>query len=144
LLGLVVGAPLIGATIGAIVEGAGTTVSVSAGIGNDFVKEVRGTTMMVPIASGKQRAGAGSELDRTYRGNVIKGKTGKRLRGRLLVQDSGATDTGLVMALWDNLADMQTYEPSVLYKEIMAQLPPLFVGEYKTYRCEAKYIDMVS
>jgi hypothetical protein len=44
------------------------------------------------------------------------------------------------MVLWDNLADMQTYEPSVLYKEIMAQLPPLFVGEYKTYRCEAKYI----
>jgi hypothetical protein len=52
----------------------------------------------------------------------------------LLVQDSGATDTGFGMGLWDNLADMQTYEQSVLYKEIMAQLPPLFVGEYKIRR----------
>ena len=41
LAGLVVGAPLIGATIG-VVGGAGTAVLASAGIGNDFVKEVQG------------------------------------------------------------------------------------------------------
>jgi uncharacterized membrane protein len=41
--GLVLGVPLTGATIGAMVGGAGTAVvSASAGIGDDFVKEVQG------------------------------------------------------------------------------------------------------
>jgi uncharacterized membrane protein len=42
LAGLVVGAPLTGATIGAMVGGAaGTAVSASAGIGDDFIREVQ-------------------------------------------------------------------------------------------------------
>jgi uncharacterized membrane protein len=41
LAGLVVGAPLTGATIGAMLGGAGTAVSASAGIGDDFVGEVK-------------------------------------------------------------------------------------------------------
>jgi uncharacterized membrane protein len=41
--GLVVGVPLVGATIGAVIGGAGTArVLVSAGIGGDFVSEVQG------------------------------------------------------------------------------------------------------
>ncbi len=100
--------------------------------------------MVIRITWGKLRAGAWSEFERTYRANVIKGKTVKGLRGRLLVQDSGDKDAGFAMSLWDNLADMQTYEESALYKEIMAPLQPFFVGEYKTYRCEVKYMDMVS
>ena len=28
--------------------------------------------------------------------------------------------------------------------ELMAPLQPFFVGEYKTYRCEVKYTDMVT
>jgi uncharacterized membrane protein len=41
LAGLAVGAPITGATVGAMVGGAGTAaVSASAGISNDFVKEV--------------------------------------------------------------------------------------------------------
>ena len=48
--GLVVGAPLTGATIGAMVGGAGTVaVLASAGIGDDFVKEVK--TLMKPGTS---------------------------------------------------------------------------------------------
>jgi hypothetical protein len=39
---------------------------------------------------------------------------------------------------------METYEQSELYKELMATFEPFFVGEYKTYRCEVKYTDMVS
>ncbi len=42
LAGLVLGAPLVGATIGAMVGGAGTAVSASVGIGDDFVSEVKG------------------------------------------------------------------------------------------------------
>ena len=51
LAGLVLGAPLTGATIGAMVGGAGTAVAVSAsvGIGDDFVREVKG--MMKPGTS---------------------------------------------------------------------------------------------
>ena len=42
LAGLVLGAPLSGATIGAMVGGAGVAVSASVGIGEDFVQEVEG------------------------------------------------------------------------------------------------------
>jgi uncharacterized membrane protein len=44
LAGLVVGAPIPGATIGAMIGGIGTTVAVSTsvGIGNDFITEVKG------------------------------------------------------------------------------------------------------
>ena len=42
LAGLVVGAPLTGATVGAMVGGAGTVaVLASVGIGDDFVREVK-------------------------------------------------------------------------------------------------------
>ncbi len=98
--------------------------------------------MVIRLTWGKLRAGAWSDFERTYRANVItKGKTVKGLRGRWLAQDSGDKDTGFAVSLWDNLPDMQAYEQSALYKEIMAPLQPFFVGEYKTYRCEVKYTD---
>ena len=40
LAGLVLGGPLVGATIGAVLGGVGTAVAASAGIGDDFVREV--------------------------------------------------------------------------------------------------------
>jgi hypothetical protein len=43
----------------------------------------------------------------------------------------------------NRLADMETYEQSELHKEFIALLQPFFAGEYKTYRCEVKYTDMV-
>lgn len=42
LAGLVLGAPLIGATIGAMVGGAGSVMSISVGIEDNFVREVEG------------------------------------------------------------------------------------------------------
>jgi uncharacterized membrane protein len=42
LAGLVLGVPLPGAAIGAMVGGAGTALSAGAGIGDDFVREVQG------------------------------------------------------------------------------------------------------
>ena len=100
--------------------------------------------MVIRITWGRLRAGAWSEFERTYRAKVIERKTVKGLRGRLLVQDSGDKHTGFAMSLWENLADMETYEHSELYEEFMATLQPFFVGEYKTYRCEVKHMDMVS
>src|SRR5438034_7265295 len=41
LAGLVLGAPLLGATIGAMVGGAGSAISASVVIGDDFVREVK-------------------------------------------------------------------------------------------------------
>ena len=99
--------------------------------------------MVIRITWGRLRAGTWNEFERTYRAN-IEGKTVKGLRGRLLVQDSGDKDTGFAMSLWDNLADMETYEQSAVFKEFSATLEPFFVGEYKTHRCEVKYTDMVS
>ena len=100
--------------------------------------------MIMRITWGRLRAGAWSEFERTYRAKVSEGKTIKGLRGRLLVQDSGDKDAGFAMSLWENLADMETYEQSELYQEVMAALQPFFVGEYKTYRCEVKHMDMAS
>jgi heme-degrading monooxygenase HmoA len=99
--------------------------------------------MVIRITWGRLRAGTWSEFERTYRANVIEGKTVKGLRGRMLVQDSGDGDTGFAMSLWENLADMETYEKSKLYKEFMAKLQPFFVDEYKTHRCDVKCMEMV-
>ena len=99
--------------------------------------------MVIRLTWGRLRAGAWSEFERTYRAKVIEGKTVKGLRGRLLVQDSGDKDAGFAMSLWENLADMETYEQSELYQEAMATLQPFFVGEYKTYRCNVKYTDIL-
>jgi heme-degrading monooxygenase HmoA len=99
--------------------------------------------MVIRVTWGKLRAGAWDEFERTYRANVIvKGRSIKGLRGRWLAQDSQDRDTGFAVSLWDNLADMQAYEESALYREIVAPLQPFFVGDYKTYRCEVKYTDM--
>jgi hypothetical protein len=100
--------------------------------------------MLIRITWGRLRPGTWSDFERTYRENVIDGKTVKGLRGRLLVQDSGDKDTGFAMSLSDNLADMESYEQSELFKEFTALLQPFVVGEYKTYRCEVKHTDIVS
>jgi heme-degrading monooxygenase HmoA len=100
--------------------------------------------MVIRITWGRLRAGSWSEFERTYRANVVDRKEVKGLRGRLLVQDSGEKDTGFAISLWDNVADMETYEQSAAFKETLATLEPFFVGEYKTHRCEVKYTDLVS
>ena len=100
--------------------------------------------MVIRITWGRLRAGAWNEFERAYRANVIDGKTVKGFRGRWLVQDSGDKDTGFAMSLWDDLADMETYEESPVSKEFLATLEPFFVGDYKTHRCEVKCTDMLS
>ena len=42
LAGLVLGAPLAGAAVGAVLAGAGTVTSSAVGIGEDFIREVKG------------------------------------------------------------------------------------------------------
>lgn len=99
--------------------------------------------MMIRITWGKLRPGGWSDFERTYRETVLtKGGSLKGLRGRWLAQDAADKDTGFAVSLWDSPADMQAYEQSPLYREIMAPLQPFFVGEYKTYRCDVKYSDV--
>jgi heme-degrading monooxygenase HmoA len=100
--------------------------------------------MVIRITWGRLRPGVWSEFERTYRANLIEGKTLKGLRGRMLVQDTADKDTGFAISMWDNMADVETYEQSERYAELIETLQPFFVGEYKTHRCDVKYTDMVS
>jgi heme-degrading monooxygenase HmoA len=101
--------------------------------------------MVIRITWGKLRPGSWSDFERTYRDNVLtKGKGLKGLRGRWLAQDAADKDTGFAVSLWESQADMQAYEQSQLYREIMAPLQPFFVGEYKTSRCDVKYTDVAA
>jgi len=65
----------------------------------------------------------------------------KGLRGRWLLQDTNDKDTGFAVSLWEGAGEMQSYEQSDLYRQEFAPaLQPFFVGDYKTYRCEVKYM----
>lgn len=98
--------------------------------------------MIMRITWGKLRPGSWSEFERTYRETVAaKGKDIKGLRGRWLLQDSQDKDTGFAVSLWESQADMQAYEDSAVYKnEFLPALQPFFVGDYRTYRSEVKYV----
>ena len=98
--------------------------------------------MIMRMTWGKLRAGSWNDFEKTYRETVaVKGGKVKGLRGRWLLQDSQDKDTGFAMSLWESAADMQAYEQSELYtKEFAPALQPFFVGDYKTYRSEVKYM----
>ena len=98
--------------------------------------------MIMRITWGKLRANSWNDFEKTYRATVAaKGGQIKGLRGRWLLQDSQDKDTGFAVSLWESAADMQAYEKSELYtKEFAPALQPFFVGDYKTYRSEVKYM----
>ena len=98
--------------------------------------------MIMRITWGTLRSGSWNEFEKTYRQTVVtKGTKIKGLRGRWLLQDSQDKDTGFAVSLWESAAEMQAYEKSELYtKEIAPALQPFFVGDYKTYRSEVKYM----
>ena len=98
--------------------------------------------MIMRITWGKLRPGSWNDFEKTYRATVAtKGSKLKGLRGRWLLQDSQDKDTGFAVSLWESDAEMQAYEQSELYRqEIAPALQPFFVGEYKTYRSEVKYM----
>lgn len=81
--GLVLGVPLTGATIGAMVGGAGTAVvSASAGIGDDFVREVQG--LMKPGTSALFVLDSEGEMDMILHG--IRGLGGTVLKTNVDVE----------------------------------------------------------
>ena len=88
--------------------------------------------MIMRMTWGKLRAGSWNDFEKTYRETVaVKGGKVKGLRGRWLLQDSQDKDTGFAVSLWESAADMQEFAPA---------LQPFFVGDYKTYRSEVKYM----
>jgi heme-degrading monooxygenase HmoA len=98
--------------------------------------------MIMRITWGKLRPGSWKDFEKTYHATVAaKGRHIKGLRGRWLLQDTEDKDTGFAVSLWESAADMQAYEQSDLYrKEFAPALQPFFVGDYKTYRSEVKYV----
>jgi len=101
-----------------------------------------GTAMIMRITWGKLRAGSWKDFEKTYNATVAtKGRQIKGLRGRWLLQDMEDKDTGFAVSLWESAGEMQAYEQGDLYKqEIAPALQPFFVGDYKTYRCDVKYM----
>ena len=74
-----------------------------------------------------------------YRGH--QGPAGQGPAWTRLLQDSEDKDTGFAVSLWESAAEMQAYEQSDLYRQDIAPaLQPFFVGDYKTYRSEVKYV----
>ena len=98
--------------------------------------------MIMRITWGTLRAGSWTEFEKAYRSTVAtKGRDIKGLRGRWLLQDAADKDTGFAVSLWESVAEMQAYEQGDLYrKEFAPALQPFFVGDYKTYRSEVKYM----
>ena len=98
--------------------------------------------MIMRITWGKLRTSSWNEFEKTYQATVAtKGRQIKGLRGRWLMQDTNDKDTGFAVSLWESAADMQAYEQSDLYRQEFAPaLQPFFVGDYKTYRCDVKYM----
>ena len=98
--------------------------------------------MIVRMTWGKLRAGSWDDFEKAYNATVVaKGRHVKGLRGRWLLQDAEDKDTGFAVSLWESAADMNAYEQSSLYRQEFAPaLQPFFVGDYKTYRCEVKYM----
>jgi len=83
LAGLVLGVPIIGATIGAMVGGAGTALSVlSAGIADDFVKDVQ--RLMKPGTSALFVLDSGGDMDVILHG--IRGLGGTVLKTNVDVE----------------------------------------------------------
>ena len=98
--------------------------------------------MIMRITWGKIHPGKWSEFERTYKATVAaRAQNVKGLRGRWLAQDATEKDAGYAVSLWESLADMQAYEQSALYKEVVAPLQTFFVGEYTTHRCDVKYFE---
>ncbi len=98
--------------------------------------------MIMRITWGKLRPGSWTDFEKTYRATVAtKGRDIKGLRGRWLLQDAADPDTGFAVSLWEGTGDVQAYEQSNLYRQEFAPaLQPFFAGDYKTYRCEVKYM----
>lgn len=98
--------------------------------------------MIMRITWGKLHPGSWDDYEKTYRATVVaKGQDTQGLRGRWLAQDTQDKDAGFAVSLWDSMTDMQAYEQSALYQqEILPPLQPFFVGDFKTHRCEVKYV----
>jgi heme-degrading monooxygenase HmoA len=98
--------------------------------------------MIMRITWGKLRADSWKDFEKTYNATVAaKGRQIRGLRGRWLLQDTEDKDTGFAVSLWESAGEMQAYEQGDLYRqEIAPALQPFFVGDFKTYRCEVKYM----
>jgi uncharacterized membrane protein len=93
--GLVVGAPITGATIGAMVGGAGTVaVLASVGIGDDFVTEVKG--LMKPGTSAIFVLDDGGEMDVIL--HAIRGLGGTVLKTNVDVEHARLIQSTLAAA----------------------------------------------
>jgi uncharacterized membrane protein len=82
LAGLVIGAPLVGAAVGAAIGGAGTAASATVGIGEDFVREVKG--MMKPGTSVLFVLDSGGDMDAIL--HAIRGLGGTVLKTNVDVE----------------------------------------------------------
>ena len=94
LAGLVIGAPLVGAAVGAAIGGAGTAASATVGIGEDFVREVKG--MMKPGTSVLFVLDSGGDMDAIL--HAIRGLGGTVLKTNVDVERARLIQSTLAAA----------------------------------------------
>ena len=95
--------------------------------------------MIMRITWGKLHPDKWHEFERVYMSTVAEKKI-NGLRGRWLAQDATDPNGGYAVSLWETVEDMQAYEQSEYYREvILPALQPFFAGDYTTHHCEVKY-----
>jgi heme-degrading monooxygenase HmoA len=98
--------------------------------------------MIMRITWGKVQPGQWEAFERAYRANVVaKGSNIKGLQGRWLVRETADRDAGYSVSLWNSPEDMQTYEQSDLYRQIVSPLQPFFIGDFTTHTCEVRHVE---
>ncbi|HMF18836.1 MAG TPA: DUF1269 domain-containing protein [Gemmataceae bacterium] len=105
LAGLVLAAPITGATIGALVGGAGTAATTYAGIGADFVKEVE--ALMNPGTSALFVLDDEGDMDMIL--HTIRGWGGKVLKTNVDVERAKLIQSTLAAASADAAGDASEY-----------------------------------
>ena len=98
--------------------------------------------MLARVAWGKVKPGTWQEYEQVYHDAILPDT--RPVRGlvfRELLQGIDDPNEGISLTLWERREDLDAYEQSALYtKEFAPALQPFFVGDYKTYRCDVKYM----
>jgi len=102
--------------------------------------------MIMRITWGKVRPGTWDDYEHAYKASVVGSPmTIKGLRARWLIRDLDRPDEGFVMSLWQRLEDVQAYEESSFFQNVIqAAVRPFFAGEFHTTHCDVRFAeDMV-
>ena len=98
--------------------------------------------MIMRVVWGRTKPGAWKDYERGYQDIVVMKTRGvKGLRSRWLVQDLDDQNAGLAVSIWDSMADLEAYEKSSLYGEILKLFHDGFEDQYWIKHCEVRVVE---